>query len=182
MREDLLDRIMIRHVQFEVRLKFEIFHKILELSLAQFLIEGHFLCLLVDVLLEAGFDGLPELGNQFKHANFKEAIEKVFVALEEGDDEVLGDKVVEGFLTDGAIADLSWLELVSQAVRDLKGSAVESYRNLKIVLEEVMGCVKIELNVLQLVNFSVEVAGEVEVAHFVGVQSVSPLIDGNFDL
>jgi hypothetical protein len=62
---------------------------------------------------------------------------------------------------------------------NFKGPAVKSNGDLKIILKEVMGCIKIELDKLQFIDFSIDIARKIKIAQFKGVESVPFLIDDN---
>jgi hypothetical protein len=83
MREYLLNRVMIGHMQLKICLIFDILHKIFKLSLTKFFVHRQFLIFFIDMLLIIPFDDLSKLGNQLKHANFKKTIQKVRIAFEE---------------------------------------------------------------------------------------------------
>lgn len=102
------------------------------------------------MLLEVGLDDPSELGHQFQHADLKEAVEECLIALKEGNNEVLVDEVVEGLLLDGALSDLLRFELVGKRVGYFVCPAVESNGDVEVVLEEVVRCVHVEWNLVEL--------------------------------
>jgi hypothetical protein len=63
-----------------------------------------------------------------------------------------------------------------------KCSAVESDGYFEVVFKEVVCSVEVKLNQFELIDFGVEVAGEVEIAQFEGVECVSFLVDSYFEL
>lgn len=128
------------------------------------------------------FDLFPELIDKFQDAYLQVAVEEVVVTLEESDNKVFSQEVVESFLPNGAVAYLLGLESVLQTVCYFERAAVESDAYFEVIFEEVVSSIEVELHEFQFIDFGVEVAREVEVAQFKGVECVSFLVDSYFQL
>lgn len=98
--EYLLYRVVIRHVQLEVCLEFDVLGEVFEFSLAQLFIEGNFFIFLIQMGLVGGSDYFSKFTDQFKDAHFEKGVEEVFVSLEVCEDHVFVEEVVESLLLD----------------------------------------------------------------------------------
>lgn len=132
------------------------------------------------MFLKVPFDYFSELGYQFQHTDLKKTIEKSWVSFEKGDDEILWDEVVEGFLLYGAVGYLLRLKLVSYLVWDLVSAAVEGDGDVEVVFEHIVGRVEVELDLIEFCDFWIEIAGKVKGSQFKGVVAVLLSIDNYF--
>lgn len=112
MRKDLLNGVMVRHVQLEISLEFQILEEVLELGLAQLFIHWHLLCLLVYVLLEVSLNHFPKLSDQLQNTDLQKAVKESFIPLEKSNNQVLIDEIVECLLLYCAFCDFFRLKFV----------------------------------------------------------------------
>lgn len=82
-------------------------------------------------------------------------------------------------MLDGALCDFLGLELVGKRVGYFVGPAVKGDGYVEVVLEEVVRSVHVEWNQVELYYLGVEVAGEVEVPQFEGVERISLFVDSH---
>ena len=161
MSEDLLDRVMEREVELEISLIFEVLGEGLEFGFGE-LFEEFDGFRRERELVFVEFHGVAELVDDLEETELHEEVEEMVVGLEEGEDEVLVQVVVEGFLSDSLFVDVLGEIHSLDCVFKHECSAVHCEFQLYLILKHVVWCIKIELQLADLHHLRSQITREIK--------------------